>query len=136
MAAGSRRQISGIAVRAVEAQTIVSRTREASPGILGIDQTCRQGRRLGTAKLSLGVQLINKAHDTGLLFGGKAFDLVDNLRRSHDVRLIRVPRASGDYFAADDWARISLLSETLTASDVRKTFATSGASTTMFVRRA
>ena len=59
-------------------------------GILGVDQTFSQSGQLGAAEFSLGIELIDEAHDTGLLFRREPFDLVNDLRRSHSTRLIRV----------------------------------------------
>ena len=72
---------------------MVSPTREASNGILGIDQTFRQSGELRPAEFPLGIKLIDEAHDPGLFFRREAFDFVNDLRRSHSGRLIRVPKS-------------------------------------------
>lgn len=84
-----RRRILGIALRAVKAADNGLPDARSFHGVLCIDQTFSQGGQLRTAELSLGIELTDEAHDTGLFFRGETFDLVNDLRRGHRARLIR-----------------------------------------------
>ncbi|SRR6266496_144038 len=69
---------------------MVSRTREASAGSSALIRRSARVDKLRAAELPFGIELINEAHNTGLFFRGETFDLVNDLRRSHRSRLIRL----------------------------------------------
>lgn len=82
-----RLRILGIVLRAVKASHNCLANAGRFDRIFRVHQAFGQRGKLRATQLSLGIKLIDKAHDARLLFGGEAFDFVNDLRCGHRKRI-------------------------------------------------